>query len=77
MLSIPETKAHTQELADQVVKMARRRREQLQRAALGILLPKHGIAVLGHDLNNAYDTLERLEDNARCILLSRLLPPEA
>ena len=73
---IPETKAHTQELADQVVKVALRRREQLQRVAMGILLPKHGIAVLGHDLDNAYDTLERLEGNARCILLSRLLSPE-
>ncbi len=73
---IPPSKAHTQELADNVLQVAQRRREQLQRYALGILLPGHGIAVLGHDLNNAYDTLERLEDNARCILLSRLLPPE-
>ena len=73
---IPESKAHSQELADQVVELARRRREQLQRVALGILLPRHGVAVLGHDIDNAYDTLERLEDNARCSLLSQLLPPE-
>ncbi len=59
----------------QVVQVAERRREQLRTLALGILLPRHGIAVLGHDLNNAYDTLERLESNARCVLLSRLLPP--
>ena len=43
---------------------------------MGIILPDHGVAVLGQDLDNAYDTLERLEDNARCTLLSRLLPPE-
>lgn len=73
---IPETKAHSQELADQVVALAQRRREQLRKVAMGILLPKHGIVVLGHDLNNAYDTLERLENNARCVLLSRLLPRE-
>ena len=73
---IPESKAHTQELADHVVALVRRRREQLQRVALGILLPRHGVAILGHDIDNAYDTLERLEGNARCSLLSRLLPPE-
>jgi len=73
---IPETPAHSQELANHVVAVATRRREQLQKYAMGILLPRHGIAVLGHDLDNAYDTLERLESNARCALLSRLLPPE-
>lgn len=73
---IPETRAHSQELADQVVALAQKRREQLRKVAMGILLPKHGIVVLGHDLNNAYDTLERLENNARCVLLSRLLPRE-
>jgi len=74
---IPESAAHTQELADQVVELAQRRRAQLKRVALGVLLPRHGVAIMGHDLDNAYDTLERLEDNARCALLSRLLPPEA
>ncbi len=73
---IPETKAHSQELADQVVALVQKRREQLRKVAMGILLPKHGVVVLGHDLNNAYDTLERLENNARCVLLSRLLPRE-
>lgn len=73
---IPETPAHSQQLADHVVAVATRRREQLHKYAMGILLPRHGIAVLGHDLDNAYDTLERLESNARCALLSRLLPPE-
>ena len=73
---VPESKAHSQELADELVKLVDRRREQLSRVAMGVLLPKHGIAVLGHDLDNAFDTLERLENNARCTLLSRLLPEE-
>ncbi len=73
---IPESVAHTQELADHVVGVAQRRRDQLNRVALGIILPRHGVAILAHDLDNAYDTLERLEDNARCTLFSRLLPPE-
>ena len=73
---IPESPAHSQDLADHVVAVAARRRAQLAKVALGVLLPRHGIAVLGHDLDDAYDTLERLESNARCALLSRLLPPE-
>lgn len=74
---IPAAPAHSQGLADGVVAVATRRREQLQKVAMGVLLPGHGVVVLGHDLDNAYDTLERLEDNARVALLSRLLPPEA
>ncbi len=73
---IPESPAHSQELATGVVEVGRRRRDQLRRVGLAVLLPKHGVAVLGHNLDNAYDTLERLEDNARCALLSRLLPTE-
>jgi L-fuculose-phosphate aldolase len=73
---IPATKMHSQELAEEVVQVAQRRREELRKVAMGVLLPGHGIAILGHDLNNAYDTLERLESNARITLLSRLLLPE-
>jgi L-fuculose-phosphate aldolase len=74
---IAETQMHTQVLADRVIEVALRRREQLQRVGLGVLLPAHGVAVLGKNLDNTFDILERLESNARCILLSRLLPPEA
>jgi L-fuculose-phosphate aldolase len=73
---IPEVPAHSQSLADEVVRLAERRRDQLKRVAMGILLPRHGVAILGLDLDNAYDTLERLENNARVSLMSRLLPPE-
>jgi L-fuculose-phosphate aldolase len=74
---IPETPSHSQELADRVVDLAARRAEQLKRTALAVILPKHGVAVLAPDLDAAYDALERLEENARCILFARLLPPEA
>lgn len=73
---VPEVRAHSQELADEVLRVAERRQAQLEKAALAVLLPRHGIAVLGRDLDDAYDALERLENNARCALLSRLLPPE-
>jgi len=73
---IPATTMHSQELADEVIAIAQRRAKQLSKFALGVLLPKHGVAILGHSVDNAYDTLERLENNARCTLLSNLLPPE-
>ena len=73
---IPASPAHSQDLADEVVKVATRRREQLKKVAMGVLLPGHGVAVLALDLDNAYDTLERLENNARVSLLSRLLPAD-
>jgi L-fuculose-phosphate aldolase len=74
---IAETPSHSQALADRVVELAARRREQLKSTALAIILPKHGVAVLAPDLSTAYDALERLEENARCMLYARLLPPEA
>ncbi|NLG27026.1 MAG: hypothetical protein GX557_03895 [Chloroflexi bacterium] len=74
---ISESPSHSQELADRVVELAERRRASVEGAGLGIILPGHGVAVLGSDLFNAYDILERLEENARCALLARLLPPEA
>jgi len=73
---IPEAPAHSQDLADGVVELATRRRAQFQRAALGILLPGHGVAVLGRDLDDAFDALERLEDNALVAIHAQLLPPE-
>ncbi len=73
---ITAAQMHSQELADRVVEVAVRRRGQLQKAAVGVLLPMHGVAILSKDLNSAYDALERLENNARCILLSKLLPEE-
>jgi L-fuculose-phosphate aldolase len=74
---IAETPSHSQDLANRVVELAARRADQLKRTALAVILPKHGVAVLAPDLNTAYDALERLEENARCILFARLLPPEA
>ena len=34
---------------------------------------QHGIIVVGRDLDDAFDTLDRLETNAQAILLGKLL----
>ena len=38
------------------------------------MIPRHGIFVVGTDLNTTYDTLERIDRNAYIALMSRLLP---
>ena len=70
---IPPSKAHSQALADAVVEALRPRQAQLAEHGLAVLLPYHGIIVVGRDLDDAYDTLERMEVNARCTLWGALL----
>ncbi len=41
--------------------------------AAATLVAGHGIIVAGRDLHHAYDALERLEANARCVLMAPLL----
>jgi len=70
---IPPVKAHTQALADSVVETLLPRRAEFASHGLAALLAYHGIIVMGHDLDEAYDVLERMEVNARCTLLGALL----
>lgn len=74
--AIPYYQSHTQELADAVVASFARRRAALAKNGLGIVLSWHGAVVVGRDLGDAYDTLERLEWCAHSMLMSRLLPEE-
>jgi L-fuculose-phosphate aldolase len=66
-------KAHSQDLADTVVETMLARREGFSSHGLAVLLPHHGIIVMGHDLDEAYDVLERMEVNARVTLFGALL----
>jgi L-fuculose-phosphate aldolase len=70
---IPPVKAHTQDLADSVVATLQERHADFDDHGLAVLLPYHGIIVLGHDLDEAYDVLERMEVNARCAILGAVL----
>jgi L-fuculose-phosphate aldolase len=62
---IPETPAHSPELARRVTEALLPREEDLERHALAVMLPYHGIVVAGRNLDDAYDTLERLAVSAR------------
>lgn len=71
---VSPAKAHSQDLADAVAEAMLAQREGFRSHGLAVLLPRHGIIVMGHDLDEAYDVLERMEVNARVTLLSALLP---
>ena len=69
-----QARSHTPQLAQNVVAYMNDRRDQFSKHALAALLPKHGVVVMAHDLLEAYDTLERLERNAYCLLMQASLP---
>jgi L-fuculose-phosphate aldolase len=73
---IAPVKAHSEELAAAVVEEVLSQRQELKAHALGLLIPGHGIVVVAKDLDEAYDALERMEGNARCVLFARLLGKE-
>ncbi len=68
---------HTDALADNVVDALKLQREALPQHPIATLIPRHGIFLVGLDLNITYDTLERLDRNAYMVLMARLLRPPA
>ena len=66
-------KAHSERLANAVIKKMLKFKKEFEKHAIACLIPYHGIVVMGKNLAEAYDTLERIETNARCILLSKLI----
>jgi len=69
----PPAPAHSAELARNVVETFRPLAEALEKHALATFVPQHGIIVVGRDLDDAFDTLDRLETNAQAILMGKLL----
>ena len=65
-------KAHSAELARLVVEALEPQKSALEKHGIATLVPQHGIVVVGRDLDDAFDTLERIETNAQAILLGRL-----
>ena len=75
--TIPVTRfapAHSEKLADAIVEVVRGKEEYIRKYATAVLAPWHGLFVIGKDLDAAFDLTERIDTNAYCILMSRLLP---
>lgn len=70
---VPYAKAHSQELADLTVEALKPMEAGLESHGIACLLPRHGVVVVGRDLDDAYDTLERLDGSAHVYLMRRLL----
>lgn len=66
-------KAHSAELARLVVEALEPQKSALQKHGIATLVPQHGIVVVGRNLDDAFDTLERIETNAQAYLLGKLL----
>jgi len=62
-------KSGSEETAQAVLEILRPRADQLTQHGLACILPGHGVAVVGRNLDDAFDTLERLERNAVVLLL--------
>jgi L-fuculose-phosphate aldolase len=66
-------KAHSAELAANVVEALAPQHQALEKRALAVMIPRHGIVVVGRDLDDAFDALDRIETNAQTLLLWKLL----
>jgi L-fuculose-phosphate aldolase len=66
-------KAHSMELAANVIEALKPQREALEKRALAVMIPRHGIVVVGRDLDDAFDALDRIATNAQAVLMGKLL----
>ncbi len=65
--------AHSENLADEIVSLMRGKEEAIRKYATAVIAPWHGLFVIGKDIDAAFDLTERIDTNAYCILMSRLL----
>jgi L-fuculose-phosphate aldolase len=64
---------HTKELGEKVVKAMQGHEGLMQKQAMPVLIPYHGIILAGEDFDRTLDALERVDQNAYCILAGRML----
>lgn len=65
--------AHSGDLAVHVVDALKPRESRIAEHPIATLVPRHGIFVVGANLDATYDCLERLDRNAYTALMSRLV----
>lgn len=65
--------AHSETLADAIAEAMRGKEEAIRKYAAAVIAPWHGLFVVGKDIDAAFDLTERIDTNAYCILMSRLL----
>lgn len=65
--------AHTRELAENVLAAMQGQEERMRIQAAAVLIPYHGIILAGEDFDKTLDALERIDENAYCLTVRRLL----
>lgn len=65
--------AHSENLADEIVSLIRGKEDAIRKYATAVIAPWHGLFVVAKDIDAAFDLTERIDTNAYCILMSRLL----
>jgi len=70
---VPPLPAHSTQLAEAVVAALAPCRGELVHHGLALILAWHGVITVGHDLNDAFDILERIEWSAHTMLMANLL----
>jgi L-fuculose-phosphate aldolase len=60
-------------LADNIFEGLRGQEDRIRKMAAAVMAPWHGLFVLGKDLDAAFDAADRIDTNARCILLGQAL----
>ena len=79
---VPNIPAESKELAEAVVATLEPQEAEMSKHGIGLILSWHGVVMTGRTLDDAYDTLDRLEWSAQTILLAEaagltLAPVEA
>lgn len=65
--------AHSPRLAERVAASLRGREVRIMGHAAGVIAPYHGLFLMGKDLDAAFDAVERLDNNAYCIMMGGML----
>ncbi|MDO4475206.1 MAG: class II aldolase/adducin family protein [Lachnospiraceae bacterium] len=73
--SIEWTKAYSEELSRNVYQYFEDHRETAVVKPIGMIMPKHGVVVSGGSIYHAYSMLERIECEAYCETVRRLIDP--
>jgi L-fuculose-phosphate aldolase len=63
-----------QQLAANICSALTGQEARISASAAAVLVPWHGLFAIGKDMHTTLDAVERIEVNARCILLGSLLP---
>jgi L-fuculose-phosphate aldolase len=65
--------AHSANLAKNIIASMRGRESRITKHAAATIAPWHGLFLMGKDLDAAFDAVERLDTNAYCTIMGRML----